>query len=126
MKKKVLLISLSVVVVLILALGGIFLTAFWGIKAPRHGVVINGKVITILDGISNIFLIKTRSNNAILVDAGMTEGAGPILNTLAENGMDADSVKAVFLTHGHFDHIMGCPVFTGAEVYAMKGDVDII
>lgn len=126
MVKKIVFIALSIFAILILTLAGIFITAFWGTKVAENGAILNDKVITIKDGIAIAFLIKTGENKAILVDSGMSEGAGPILKALSEQKLSADSVKAIFLTHGHFDHIIGCPVFKNARIFAMKEEVALI
>lgn len=45
-----------------------------------------------------------------------------IYNTLEKNGF---VVKAIFLTHGHFDHILGCQKLrqlSGAKVYAYEAE----
>lgn len=49
-----------------------------------------------------------------------------IYETLNENGI---SVKAILLTHGHFDHIMGVHELTkmsGAKVYALKEEDELL
>ncbi len=126
MIKKIILTIVAIIVALVISAAGIFICEFSGVKQPVDGAVLNNNVITIKDGYVNVFLIQTSEKKAILIDAGKSEDAAPILNALSKRGMNADSVKAILLTHGHLDHIKGCQVFKKAEIYAMEGDVGII
>jgi len=71
-----------------------------------------------------IGLVRGRTG-ALLVDTG---------TTLAEAAaIDADvrllagrPVSHIVLTHKHFDHVLGCPVFTGAEVYCAPEVADYL
>ncbi len=124
--KKILLSIGVVFLLLVISLAVILISAYHDIKQVEDGIVLNNKVITVKDSIVNIFLIQINKKNAIIVDAGFSADAKPILNALSKLGLTVDSVKAVFLTHGHPDHIMGCPVFKNARIYAMEEDVAII
>ncbi|MGW7240848.1 MBL fold metallo-hydrolase [Streptomyces sp. NPDC054804] len=66
--------------------------------------------------------------------AGLVLGAGPVLmvdagSSLAEGArlrgeaqrLAGRRVTDLALTHPHFDHVFGAPVFAGAEVYAAAG-----
>ncbi len=126
MIKKIILSIVAVIVVIVISAAGIFIYEFSDVKQPLDGAVLNSNVVTIKDNFVNVFLVQTSEKTAFLIDAGNSEDAGPILNALSKRGMDADSIKAIFLTHGHLDHIKGCQVFKKAEIYAMEGDVGII
>ncbi len=56
----------------------------------------------------NAFIIRTPMG-AILIDAG--KSARRLTAALAEAGVDADEIRAVFVTHEHADHISALPVF---------------
>lgn len=63
----------------------------------------------------------------ILIDAGVS--ARRIDNALSAIDADTDSIKAVFITHEHTDHIAGLRVFAKKHklpVYATKGTCDEI
>lgn len=61
-------------------------------------------------------------NEGILVDAGRS--AKQLENALKNNGLDIASVKAIFVTHEHIDHIKGLRVLASRhniKVYATEG-----
>ena len=49
-------------------------------------------------------------NDGILIDAGMT--AKQLEQGLWNIGVDADSLRCIFITHEHSDHVKGLKVFT--------------
>jgi glyoxylase-like metal-dependent hydrolase (beta-lactamase superfamily II) len=70
------------------------------------------------------YLYREGSRETAVVDPGY-DGQG-IYRKLADKGL---VVKAILLTHGHFDHILGCEELrkvTGAPVYAMEAEKVIL
>lgn len=57
----------------------------------------------------NSSFIGTREGG-ILIDAGVS--CKRLVNALRQNDLDETSVKAIFVTHDHSDHIAGLKVFT--------------
>ena len=49
-------------------------------------------------------------DDSILIDAGMT--AKQLEQSLFGIGVDADSIRNIFITHEHSDHVKGLKVFT--------------
>ncbi len=49
-------------------------------------------------------------DSGILIDAGVT--CKKLVEGLEVNGIDIKAIKAVFITHGHSDHVKGLSVFT--------------
>jgi len=70
----------------------------------------------------NSYLIKN-GTDAILIDAGIS--ATRILRELARTGTARENVRALFLTHEHWDHTTGARVLLKnlpqAQVYASEG-----
>lgn len=59
------------------------------------------------------------AGNGILIDAGRS--AKQLENALAENSIDISSIRAIFVTHEHTDHVQGLRVFSSRhkiKVYA--------
>lgn len=66
-------------------------------------------------------------NEGILVDAGRS--AKQIENALKNNGLDIASVKAIFVTHEHIDHVKGVRVLASRhniKVYATQGTLSAL
>lgn len=57
------------------------------------------------------------------MDAGNDPAGGAVLAALAAHGAGPDAVSAIFLTHGHPDHVAACGQFPRATVYAMAEEV---
>ena len=68
-------------------------------------------------------LVDENSGDAIAIDIGGDEGF--LIMEELKNGF---KIKAVLLTHAHFDHILGAYKFyeRGADVYIGKSDLDAI
>ncbi|MFH8450676.1 MBL fold metallo-hydrolase [Streptomyces fungicidicus] len=60
------------------------------------------------------------SEGVLLVDAGSAPGEGARLRTEART-LTGRRVTHLALTHPHFDHILGAPAFSGAEVFGAVG-----
>ncbi len=69
---------------------------------------------------ANCYIVETENKNAVAFDIGGEPEK--LLQYLKENGL---TLKKIFLTHGHYDHIGGvyeAQKQTGAEVYVHSGD----
>lgn len=70
---------------------------------------------------TNSFIVESDNKNAVLIDA--PANADYILSKLGENGL---TLKKIFLTHGHVDHIGAVADLaekTGCEVYIHSADL---
>jgi len=71
-------------------------------------------------------LVETDAGQKVLVDAGASEMT--VLNNLKSIGVEPKEISAVFLTHGHYDHVgglvplieAGVPVFTHPKTFVGK------
>ncbi len=123
--KKVL-IALGVVLLVIIAVvGAIGYSAFGGRKPFIDGAELPGGAIAVKDGFVGLFILPSGEKEVALVDTGNDTNGAALLAEFGKRGLTPDSVKAIFLTHGHGDHLGACHLFPHAEVYAFPGDVGL-
>ena len=73
---------------------------------------------------NNYLLIDEKTNEAILIDCSSPED--DYINEIKKLGVN---LKTILLTHGHFDHILGCNRFHqefGSDIYVSKEDKEQI
>ncbi len=80
------------------------------------------EIIKIVTGVvsTNCYILYDEQNNAAIVDPA--DGTDRILKILADEGLN---LKALLITHGHFDHIGAVAQLhekTGAKVYMHEKD----
>jgi phosphoribosyl 1,2-cyclic phosphodiesterase len=67
------------------------------------------------------------SENGILIDCGVS--CRQICSALADNGLSPESVRGIFVTHTHSDHVKGLTVFLKkypVPLYAQQRNIDIL
>jgi glyoxylase-like metal-dependent hydrolase (beta-lactamase superfamily II) len=70
------------------------------------------------------YMYREGSQEAVVIDPG--DDGQAIYRKLADKGL---VVKVILLTHGHFDHILGCEALrkvSGAAIYAMETEKVIL
>ncbi len=112
-----------VLLVLLIAAGAVFYSAFGSNSPIVDGQEVAPGVHTVKDGFVSVFLIDVGPGKVALVDAGNDKAGKALLGALAARGLTPASVVAIFLTHGHGDHTAGCSLFPEAQVYALKDEV---
>lgn len=123
--KRVLVWLGAVVAGLVLLVGAIWYSAFGDNEAVVEGPIVEG-VETVKDGFVNAFIVDAGAGKVALVDAGNDTSGRALRAALARRHLTPESVVAIFLTHGHPDHVAGCKLFPGAQVYAMAADVPLV
>lgn len=82
-----------------------------------------GKMILSACATNCFFVYREGEKNVVVFDPG-AQGEF-IYEKLTDAGFD---IKAIYLTHGHFDHIEGCHALkelSGAKIYALDEEADI-
>ena len=123
--KKVLLAVLSVIIVIIIAGFFAFIFPFIGTKKIQDGTSFaGGRIINVADSMGQAFIIDGGNREIGLIDAGDSPDGKPIITALSARGFKPSDVKAIFLTHGHRDHIGAVKIFTSAKIYSLKDEVE--
>jgi len=115
-----------VLLVLVLVLAAGFYVAFGRNRPIVDGWVVAPGVETVKDGFVSAFLLDVAPGKVALVDCGNDKDGKAILGALQRRGFRPSSVVAIFITHGHPDHVAGCHLFADAQVYALPEDVALI
>ena len=82
-----------------------------------------GRIVLGMVSTNCYFIYHEEDKKAIVVDPA--DSGEYLYQKLQENGI---SVAAILLTHGHFDHIMGCNELrkaSGAKIYACSEERDV-
>jgi glyoxylase-like metal-dependent hydrolase (beta-lactamase superfamily II) len=113
----------ALLLVLAIVAGSFLYSAFAHNLPIVDGSEIAKGVETVKDGIVSAFIVDVMPGKVALIDAGRDESGKSILAALSRRGLGPSSVMAIFLTHGHPDHMAACKKFPGAQVYALKSEL---
>jgi glyoxylase-like metal-dependent hydrolase (beta-lactamase superfamily II) len=114
-----------VVLLIVLSVGGVLAATFMGRRAVSDGQTLeNARVVA--DGFSSLGVITIDDRQVALIDAGQDSEGTAILAELSRRGLGPDAVSAVFLTHGHQDHIGAVRLFPKAQVMALEAEVPLV
>lgn len=117
---------LGVIVLLVAAVvGAIGYSAFGGRTPLVDGAELPGGARVVKDGFVASFVLPAGEKEVALIDAGNDTSGTALLAELSRRGLGPDAVKAIFLTHGHGDHLGGCHLFPNAQVMAFPADVGL-
>jgi hydroxyacylglutathione hydrolase len=116
----------AVVLVLLIAAGAVWYSAFGSNSPIVDGAEVVPGVETVKEGFVSVSVVDVAPGKVALIDAGHDATGKAILAALAKRGLTAESVSAIFLTHGHGDHTAACKIFPGAQIYAMQADIPLV
>ena len=123
--KKVLAIVLGLVVLLvvpIVALGALTFGGLAPLEAESLGKL--GEVVT--DGYVSIGVIDVGEGKLALIDAGGDKDGKALLAALTRRGRNPEDVVAVFLTHGHPDHVAGVHLLPKATAHLIGAELPFL
>lgn len=125
MKKKIIKISVFIVVILALCIGSFMGWFFYQMRDmhPLETAKISDSVFVIKGDIGNIYLVKDK-DVYVAFDAG--DNPKKIAKGCESLSIDPTSVRAVFLTHSDADHVDGLPAFPSAKVYLSSEEVPLL
>ena len=124
--KKALLVVGGLVVLFLGTAVALFGPLVIGMKQQVEGTKLAGGTSTVvLDGYVGITVLDAEAGQVALIDCGNDPSGSAILTALKARSLGPEAVKAIFLTHGHPDHVAGCHLFPAAEIYAFAADVKI-
>lgn len=129
MKKRTKRILVGVGVVIVALVASPF--AAFAITTANDAPIVDGAPLgtrgkQVKDGFVSAAVLDIGGGKIALVDCGNDKEAKAVLAELGRRNLGADAVTAVFVTHGHADHVAGCAKFPKAEIYAMAADKDLI
>src|SRR5688572_2052033 len=115
-------------VLAVLFLGFLALVAwtFSGMKPLEDGAALPGGARVVADGFTSAVVLEAGEGKVALVDAGVDPAGTAVLAELGRRGLGADDVVAILLTHGHGDHVAGCPLFSNATTYAHRDELPLL
>ena len=123
--KRALKVILLAVLLLVLGVGGVLAATFMGRRPITDGQTFN-RVRVVTDGFSGMGVITIDSRQVALVDAGNDTSGEAILAELSRRQLGPEAVSAIFLTHGHPDHIGAVPLFPKAQVMALDAEAPLV
>lgn len=117
--------------ILLVALLLIVMVAAWFILRGMHPLqngqkLADGRIETVADGFIGCYIIDLNNGKLALLDAGLDPEGKAIVAALELRGQSEEEVVAIFLTHGHGDHIAGALRFPNAAVFALSTEVDLV
>lgn len=115
-------------VVLLLGLGSaaIFAITFMGNAELKDGQRLGGFAEVVKDGFVSIAILDMGQGKTALIDSGNDTQATALLKALERRHKRPSDVQAVFLTHGHQDHIAGLYALRGARVYGLREEAALV
>jgi glyoxylase-like metal-dependent hydrolase (beta-lactamase superfamily II) len=123
MWKRVLKLLGLLLLIPLLGLVALFFLMFAGNPEIPDGRELEGFARVVKDDYVSVGVLDAGPGTVALIDSGADPEGKRLLAELERRQLGPEAVKAIFLTHGHADHVAGCHLFPQAEVMALEGDV---
>lgn len=97
-----------------------------GITPMTAGPLPGDGIERVVDGYVSAGLVDVGDGQWALVDAGNDPEGAAIVAALQAHGATPADVAAIFVTHGHSDHVAGCGLFPNATTYLMSAEIPFV
>jgi glyoxylase-like metal-dependent hydrolase (beta-lactamase superfamily II) len=121
--KRSLFVAGALVGIIALLVGILVYSIIGGMSAIVDGFTPAPDVRIVKDGFVDFGIVDVGDQKVALIDAGNDAGGKALLAELSRRGLGKDAVLAIFLTHGHPDHLAGAHLFPAATIYALDAEV---
>ena len=125
-KKRIIWISILVISILIIFVGGYYLkmkSEISKMHCSETQEIVKDSLFCLKDGYCNVYLVK-KNDTYVISDAG--NDLESVKNELSKLNIDPKKVSAVFLTHTDGDHVASIPLFKNATIYLSKDEEQMI
>jgi glyoxylase-like metal-dependent hydrolase (beta-lactamase superfamily II) len=129
-KKRYLIIGVPLALIVVAIGIAVGVLMFAGLPLHDGAKLGYGRITVITDRFGPItigaYLFELAGGGYGLVDTGIDPKATAIRKVLERREAMADDIQAIFLTHGHNDHVSGALSFPKAKVYVLQPDVAMV
>jgi glyoxylase-like metal-dependent hydrolase (beta-lactamase superfamily II) len=116
----------ALVAVLVAMVVSVYVYAFGSNSPIPDSLDLTPTARLLKDGFVDLTVLDLQNGTVALIDSGNDVAGKVVLAELTRRHLGPEAVAAIFVTHGHGDHINGCHAFPRAEVYAMAADVGLV
>jgi glyoxylase-like metal-dependent hydrolase (beta-lactamase superfamily II) len=120
--KKVLAIVLGLIVLVVVPIVALGAVTFGGL-APLDDESLGRLGEVVKDGYVSIGLLDVGEGKLALIDAGVDKDGKALMAALTRRGRNPEDVVAVFLTHGHPDHLAGVHLLPKATAHLIGAEI---
>ena len=85
-----------------------------------------GPLVQVKDSFTSCFMLEYTPKCVAFFDACFNDSGRAVSEALAARGLTPSAVDAVFLSHGHSDHLGGLGMLPQASVYALEAERDLV